>query len=418
MRRVAAFLLVAGLVLAVAHPAPAAPPSNDPKTAARLAAAWLGRQVNASGFIPQAADPAKANLSLSAQAVVALASAGVGKQQVDALVAYLGAHVGDFVVRSNGDDPAALAYLILAAEAAGADPTAFGTPASNLVARLLATQQGTGLFGSADATNDGAFREGLALLALHAAGVVNAAGTTWLGDQQCGGGLWTAFRANTAQPCPPVNTNDFTGPDTNSTALAVLGLQAQGATRRAAKGIAALKAVRNAAGGWGFLADTSQATDADSTGLVLEAIRTVDGAPDTQGTAALLGLQAGCTAPAADRGGITFQPGAGGVLAPDGLATAQATPALAQVALPVTSATIDAALPPECDTSTTTTTTVGVLGAAQPTTSTTSVTNVAAAEAQHVLPRTGSNTTPAALVALCALVAGGACLAGSRRRRA
>jgi len=131
-----------------------------------------------------------------------------------------------------------------------------------------------------------------------------------------------------------------------------------------------------------------------------------------------LGLQAGCTAPAADRGGITFQPGAGGVLAPDGLATAQATPALAQVALPVTSATIDAALPPECDTSTTTTTTVGVLGAAQPTTSTTSVTNVAAAEAQHVLPRTGSNTTPAALVALCALVAGGACLAGSRRRRA
>ncbi|HYL53744.1 MAG TPA: LPXTG cell wall anchor domain-containing protein, partial [Acidimicrobiia bacterium] len=129
---------------------------------------------------------------------------------------------------------------------------------------------------------------------------------------------------------------------------------------------------------------------------------------------------AGCTAPAADRGGIAFQPGAGGVLAPDELATAQATPALAQVALPVTSATIDAALPAPCASATTTTptTTIAVLGSPQPTTSTTGMTNVAAAEAQHVLPRTGSDTTPAALVAVCALVAGGACLAGTRRRRA
>ncbi len=419
MRRVAAFLLAAGLVLAVAHPASAAPPSSDPKTAARLAAGWLGRQVNDAGFIPQSANPADANLSLSAQAVVALASAGVGRQQVDALLAYLGLHVDGFVASAGADDPAALASLILAAKAAGADPTAFGTPSTNLVSRLVATQQGNGLFGTADPTFDGAFREGLALLALHAAGVANAAGVTWLRGQQCDDGLWTAFRTDTAQPCPPVDPATFTGPDTNSTALAVLGLQAQGATTEAANGIAAVKAARNAGGGWGFLARADQGTDANSTGLVLEAVRTVAGAPDAPGTAALLGLQVGCTAPAADRGGIAFQPGAGGELAPDALATVQAIAALAQVALPITSASIADELPAPCATAPTTT--VAPLGATQPTTTattTTGVTSVAAARAAAELPRTGTPTAPIALGALCALAAGGACLAGACRRRA
>ena len=118
MRRVATFLLAAGLVLAVAHPASAAPPSSDPTTAARFAAAWLAHQVSSTGFIPQAANPANANLSVSAQAVPALAAAGVGKSQVDALLAYLGHHVNDLVASAGADDPAALANLILAAEAA------------------------------------------------------------------------------------------------------------------------------------------------------------------------------------------------------------------------------------------------------------------------------------------------------------
>jgi hypothetical protein len=416
MRRVAAFLLAAGLVLAVAHPASAAPPSSDPKTAARFAAAWLARRVTDAGFIPQPANPADANLSLSAQAVVALASTGVGRQHVDALLAYLGLHVDDFVASAGADDPAALASLVLAAEAGSADPTAFGTPPTNLVSRLIATQQGNGLFGTADPTFDGAFREGLALLALHAAGVANAAGVTWLRGQQCDDGLWTAFRTDTAQPCPAVDPATFTGPDTNSTALAVLGLQAQGATTEAANGIAAVKAVRNAGGGWGFLARADQGTDANSTGLVLEAIRTVAGAPDAPGTAALLGLQVGCTAPAADRGGIAFQPGAGGELAPDALATVQATAALAQVALPITSASIADELPVPCPA--TPTTTVAPLGATQPTTTTTGVTRVAAARTAAELPRTGTPTAPITFGALCALAAGGACIAGACRRRA
>ncbi len=416
MRSVAVFLLAAGLVLAGASPASAAPPSRDPHTAAQYAAAWLAHQVNGAGFLPQAANPAAANLSLSAQAVPALASAGVGKTQVDALLAYLGQHVNDFVAPAGSDDPAALGYLILAAEAGGEDPTAFGTSVTNLVTRLVATQQPNGLFGTADPTFDGAFREGIALLALHAAGVGNANGVAWLTDQQCADGLWTAFRADTTQPCPPVDPNTFTGPDTNSSALAALGAGAQGATALANDGVAALKAVRSAmGGGWGFLADAGQATDANSTGAVLEAIRTVTGAADVDGVNALLELQVGCTAAAADRGGIAFQPGPNGALAPDGLATAQATAALAEVALPVVTPAIGSDLPAPCrSTAVTTAGTTPVSAQGAPTTVAPSGSSAVAAEE---LPRTGTASGALALSAACMVAAGCACVAGSRRRR-
>ncbi len=402
MKSVASFLLAAGLVIAVASPASAAPTSSDPKTAARDAASWLAAQVNAKGWIPNAANPAQPNLSLSAQAVTALAAAGVGKTKVDALMQYLGQHVNDFVVRSGSDDPAALAYLILDDVATGANPSA-------LVTRLLATQQGNGLFGSSDPTFDGAFREGLSLLALHAAGTSNSAGVTWLEGQQCADGSWTAFRANTATPCPPIDPVNFTGPDTNSTALAVLGLHAQGATTQPANGVAALKAVRNSGGGWGFLARSDQATDANSTGEVLAALRTVDGAPDTKGITALLALQAGCAAAPADRGGIAFQPGSGGKLVPDGLATAQATPALAEVALPITAATIAATVPTPCASTAVTTQGSGV--------STTTVAVRAAGTGANELPRTGGSSISLVLFATAAFAGGLALAAGKQKQR-
>ncbi|HEY5172556.1 MAG TPA: hypothetical protein VIK54_12595, partial [Acidimicrobiia bacterium] len=262
------FLLAAGLVFAVAAPATAAPPSSDPKTDARDAAAWISGRVNASGFIPSSTSPTKADLSSSAQAVTALAAAGVGKSEVTALLAYLGSHIDAFVTANGFDDPGALAYLILAAKAGGADPTSFGPAHADLVTRLIATQQADGLFGRAvNATFTGAFDEGLSLLALHAAGVANPHGLTWLEDQQCADGSFTAFRPDTTVACPAVDPTTFVGPDTNSTALAALGLVAQGDTGAAAKAEVALRAVRNAGGGWGFLARNDQPTDANSTGL-------------------------------------------------------------------------------------------------------------------------------------------------------
>ncbi|MDQ1457716.1 MAG: hypothetical protein QOH28_3336 [Actinomycetota bacterium] len=425
MKRVVTFLLAAGLVFAVAAPAIAEPPSSDPTIDARDAAAWLASQVNASGFIPQAANPANPNLSVSAQAVPALAAAGVGGTKVAALLGYLGTHVDEFVAGSGTDDPGALAYLVLAAVAGGDDPTSFGPAHADLVTRLVAGQQPDGLFGSGDPTFDGAFRQGLALLALHAAGVANASGVTWLEGQQCADGSWTAFRADTTVPCPAVDPNTFAGPDTNSTALAVLGLHAQGATAPASAGVSALDAVRNGGGGWGYLARNDQPTDANSTGLVLEALRTVNGVADAQGINALLALQVGCDGAGADRGGIAFQPGPGGKLAPDGLATAQATPALAEVALPITSADISADVPTVCaSTSTTTVSTTSSTVAATGTTvastgsSVPASTTTVAVAASAQLPRTGTSSAPIAIFAACLLAVGIVFVAGTRRRRA
>jgi len=413
MKRVATILLAAGLLCAVASQAAAAPTSSDPKTAAGDAAAWLAARVNAAGFIPAAGDATKPDYSSSTQAVVALASAGIGREKVDALVAYLGHHVDDAVSPSGVDDPGSLANLILAVRAVGLDATAFGTPATNLVSRLVATQQDTGkdagLFGSADATYDGVFREGLALLALHAAGVANASGVAWLEAQQCDNHLWTAYRADRKAACPAVDPTAFTGPDTNSTALAMLGLAAQGASTPAADGATALDAVRNAGGGWGFLARGDQATDANSTGVVLEALRTVNGSVDGRGTTALLALQLGCSAPASDRGALAFQPADDGTLEPNLLATAQAVPALAGVAVPVVAATIASGVPTPCVvTAGSTTTTVAVApGSTAP-----PATVAPAAE----LPRTGSASGALLLTGGFTLTAGLTLLVAGRRR--
>src|SRR3954453_23499269 len=136
MRRIAgALLLIVGLAV-FARPADAAPPSEDPATAADIAATWLAHQVNDQGFIPLPGSPSTPNLSNTAQSVLAFAAAGVGRTQVDAVMAFLGDHVDDFVVRSGNDDPGSLAFLVLDAVAAGNDPTAFGSGGEDLVARL------------------------------------------------------------------------------------------------------------------------------------------------------------------------------------------------------------------------------------------------------------------------------------------
>jgi len=424
MKKGVAFLLAAGLALAVAAPASATPPSSDTKTDAQDAAAWLAHQVNASGFIPSATNPSLPNYSESAQAVTALVSAGVGRTTVAALLAYLGGHVDDFVASPGSDDPGDLAYLILAAKAGGQDPASFGSAHVDLVARLEATQQASGLFGASDPTFDGAFRQGLSLLALHSAGATNTAGVTWLESQQCVDGSWTAFRADTSVACAPVDPATFSGPDTNSTALAVTGLQAQGDSTAASKGVTALDAVRNAGGGWGFLSRGDQATDANSTGLVLAALRTATGHVDGPGLSALLALQVGCTGPVADRGGIAFQPGTGGKLVPDAFATVQAIPAVARVELPVAASATTPGVPTPCAAPVTTTvpetgTTVRDTGTTVRDTGSTDATTVApetvAAEAE--LPRTGSSSAPVAFVGVLILAVGAAFVAGARRRR-
>ena len=417
MRRTRFLLVAVGLVLLTAAPAAGAPASSDPTTAAKAAAVWLAHQVNPQGFIPSATDPATPNLSGSAQAVIAMAAAGVGRDQVDAVLGYLGTHVDAFVIRGGSDDAGAMSYLILAAQAGGLDPASFGPSHVDLVSRLQATEQPTGRFGAQDPTFDGTFRQGLALMALHGAGLSDATATTWLVDQQCANGLWTAFRADTTAPCPAVDPATFTGPDTNSTALAMLGLHAQGRTSEPANGATGLGTARNSSGGWGFLARADQPTDANSTGLVVTALRAVKGSQDAPGTAAILALQIGCAGDPADQGGIAFQPGAAGALAPDVLATDQATPALASVVLPQAAPTIATNLPDVCaptaSTSTTTTTVV-------PTRANTEAAPEVLGESTNAreLPATGFSSLAVTGGALGLIGAGSCAVSAAGRRRA
>jgi hypothetical protein len=410
--RLVVLALAPVFVALMATSAVGAPPNSDPPTAAKIAATWLANQVGPQGFIPQAGSPSTPNLSSSAQAVLALAAAGVGSNQVNALLGYFSNHIDDFVVHGSNDDPGALAYLILDFAAGGQDPTDVGPGHVDLVTRLENTRQPSGLFGAADASFDGAFRQGLGLLAMHAVGQSDTAAADWLAGQQCGDGSWTPFRADTSVPCGPVDLVNFTGPDTNSTAMAALGLHAQGRTTPAANGAAALLAVRNADGAWGFFADATQTTDANSTGLVVAALRSINGAQDPQGVAALLALQVGCDADPADIGGVAFQSSPEG-LAPDVLATDQAILGLANVALPTVSPDIAVALVEPCPAATTTTTTP------TSTTAAVSLSRVSDVTQSRQLAQSGSPITFQMGTALLLIGVGGVLvqLAQDRRRR-
>ncbi|MFJ4808083.1 prenyltransferase/squalene oxidase repeat-containing protein [Streptomyces longwoodensis] len=124
-----------------------------------------------------------------------------------------------------------------------------------------------GLYGTADPTYDGVWRQSLALLAQDTAGVVPAdRAVAWLTGQQCANGAYAAFRPDPAKPCDAKLMVD-----TNSTAAAVQALTALGGhAARTGKAVAWLKSVQNADGGWGY--NPGGASDANSTAVVTGAL--------------------------------------------------------------------------------------------------------------------------------------------------
>ena len=339
-----ALALTLGLgVLAAPDPASAAtsPPSLPQSAAAHAATGWLASLITPAGYIASTTTPGTADLAATANAVFALTAAGVHHAKALAALVYLEGHVDAYVTVSSADGPGQLALLILDAHALGVSPNSFG--GSDLVARLLATERttgvDTGLFGSQDPTFDGAYRQGLSLAALAVAGVSSgssvASADAWLVGQQCPLSGWTSY-ITSSNPCSgkPI---DFAGPDTNSTALAVEGLEAQHTLSppAAASALLFLARAQDADGGWGYEPNSVAApgsTDPDSTALVLQALLALGASPSsakfTKGTtdpvATLLSFQ------------ITSGPGTGGIAfpgisGPDLLATYQATPALAGV---------------------------------------------------------------------------------------
>jgi hypothetical protein len=341
------------------------PGTARPQQVASYGAGWLARQITANGGyltgfgVPDPTD--------TAYAVVGLHAAGVGRQASDQAIGYLKTQLGDALAGSDGQDsPGALAYYVLAAVSAGADPYHFGGHAASndLVDRLLATERGTGtdrgLFGSADPTFDGAFRQGLALAALSAAGVpASRPGLASAIGWQCADGLWQSYRADTSVACPAADPASFSGPDTNSTSLAAQGLASYRQFPQRARLLASLHAVQNADGGFSYLAATGQSSDPDSTALTIQTILAEGSTPADRswgrsgGTpdSALAGFQLGCSAPASDRGAF-FYPGSTDA---NVLASVQSVPAAAHRTLPVSFTPSSPAVPTQpCSTATAT----------------------------------------------------------------
>ncbi|MET7984155.1 prenyltransferase/squalene oxidase repeat-containing protein [Streptomyces sp. NPDC005281] len=155
------------------------------------------------------------------------------------------------------------AVVAPAASAAGSSPSP--SPSAALP---------SGLFGSADPTYDGVWRQSLALLAQHTVGQSPDAGAIgWLIGQQCANGAFAAYRADATTAC-----DAKTQVDTNSTAAAVQALGALGnhdeVTGRA---VTWLKSVQNKDGGWGYMA--GGASDTNSTSVVIGALKAVGKKP-------------------------------------------------------------------------------------------------------------------------------------------
>ncbi len=325
MRRTIAVLVMAVTLFAGAGVTSATPPPSQSQVRAD-AASWLQAQVTPDGSIlsPYSGDPSP---SITAQAVLSLASSGGDPAVIGSMMSYLETYVQDNLVSAGvADDPGVLGLLILDAIATGHDPHAFG--GIDLVGRLEATQRtgggaDDGLFGSADPTYDGVYRQSLALVALDAVGDTDAAGLGWLESQQCDDGGFVSYRSDTSTPCPAVDPATFAGADTNSTSLAAIALHVSDAASQAAAAIAWLQDVQSPSGGFAYLGDSSLAIDGNSTGLGLLALTTVNGTPDPGAVGALAALQVPQSADAADRGGIVFQP-QGSTLVPNLMATTQA----------------------------------------------------------------------------------------------
>jgi hypothetical protein len=214
---------------------------------------------------------------------------------------------------------AAVAVMALSAPAAA--PAATADTATPSVSRSAAPLP-AGLYGAADPTYDGVWRQSYALLALKTSGVTPApAAVGWLTGQQCADGGFPSYRADTAKACDPKLE------DTNATGIAVQALAAVGGHGAVtAKAVAWLTRVQNTDGGWSY--NPGGASDPDSTGVVIGAftatgkdpatVRKSGGSPyDT-----LRGFQFGCKAKAADRGAYGYP--ADGKLTVNAKATADA----------------------------------------------------------------------------------------------
>lgn len=314
-----------------------AAPSN-PTEAARAGAAWIGVQLDDGIPLDLFDFP---DWGVTIDAAIALAAVDGTDPRIGRVWAGIGTNRDDIVSDGDSDVPGMLAKIILLAHATGADPRAVGEGAGqDLVERLAATLQPSGLFGTQFPGYDGVYRQGLAIAALVSADVVPEPGAvSWLIDQQCDNdgfkGAYMPFRADTSVDCVD-DPDSWSGADSNAAAMAVMALTYAAPDDPAAAGtidsaLDWLASVRDELGGWA--SNSWSGPDANSTAVVIQALATTDQLESERfrgGTRTpqqyLMTLQIDETEEAGDVGAFNFMAGPAD---PNLLATVQAVAALA-----------------------------------------------------------------------------------------
>ncbi|MEU6812180.1 prenyltransferase/squalene oxidase repeat-containing protein [Streptomyces sp. NPDC046831] len=217
-------------------------------------------------------------------------------------------------VRRSAAALAAVAVIGTAAPAVAADSAPSASPSPVIP---------SGLYGSTDPQYDGVWRQSLALLAQHTAGVRPAAkAVDWLTGQQCANGAFAAFRADVSTAC-----DAKVMVDTNSTAAAVQALAALGGHgAETGKAVSWLKSVQNADGGWGYT--PGGPSDTNSTSVVVGGLAAAGDEPaqvvkgGKSPFDALLKLALPCSGDGAGAGAFAYQPDKKGALTANADATA------------------------------------------------------------------------------------------------
>jgi hypothetical protein len=285
--------LALGVALGVAAPASAA---DDP-VPARQGAGWLVGQLT-NGLMHNPNFGGFDDYGLSADAGIELAALGGRRTAVGSVSAALARHVDAYVSYPAGTgthtSAGSLAKVLVLAQVAGANPTAFGGRdlVADLGARVAADGPARGRIqdalapGDADPFTDGdqadtdfvnLYGQALAVRGLGNARAPQAADVlAFLLAQQCPAGWFrislTADPSSTAQGCDP--RTDRADPDATSYAVIQLSaLHSRGAavTAAIAKARAWLRSQQRPGGAWGGGIGAA-APDANSTGLAAWAV--------------------------------------------------------------------------------------------------------------------------------------------------
>ena len=234
----------------------------------------------------------------TADGVLAFVAAQRGRRQIRRSIAWL---------EANLDDATTLglkAKAVLAAVAANEDPRSFG--GRDLVQEIQDTRTDEGNYGGESDTE--VTYHALAMLALEAAGDdVPAEASQWLRDAQCDDGGWQfdePAAENDDEHCFDSSAeNDFSRADTNTTAYAVMALDAASGPGPAHDPAAFFASARDEyMRGWVYEptgkcteetlgTEFCYLTDANSTALVLQAHRDLPRREARSGRAALMRLQ-------------------------------------------------------------------------------------------------------------------------------